>query len=247
MKIEKQNEFLRHQEDVLEQHRQLAAERQAQRQAGTENQVGWHPDVLKDASNIAKPGVFNANEERRPLPPRLQKPAIQTVEQLRQEVDNVGNAVQDALDQFEQDNSSLDAFYAEQLKADELVSRLEAQLAEARAKAEELRSQGSPKQRLLNAVCKLELAIVGTAGSILTAKLQDAALSTFHCDYEHLPRETQSALRIQFEGLRRYRSGYATRFGKLVSQGRQFSVEEVQARAQELLQELTDLDDKELS
>src|ERR1700757_1059275 len=133
MKIEKQNEFLRHQEDVLAQGRQFAAEREAQRQAGTENQVGWHPDVLKDASNIAKPGVFNANEERRSLPPRLEKPPIQTVEQLRQEVDNVGNSIQDALDQFEQDNSSLDAFYAEQRKADELVSRLEAQLAEARA------------------------------------------------------------------------------------------------------------------
>jgi hypothetical protein len=247
MKIEKQNEFLRHQEDVLEQGRQLAAERPAQRQAGTENQVGWHPDITKDASNIAKPGVFNANEERRPLPPRLEKPPILTLELLRQEVDNVGNSIQDALDQFEQDNSSLDAFYAEQRKADELVSRLEAQMAEARAKAEELRSQGSPKQRLLNAVCKLELAVVGTAGSILTAKLEEAAQSTFHCSYAILPKETQSALRIQFERLRRYQTGYATRFGKLVSQGRQFSAEEVQARAQELLQELTDLDDKELA
>jgi hypothetical protein len=242
-----QNEFLRHQEDVLEQHRQLAAERLAQRQAGTENQVGWHPDVLKGASNIAKPGVFNANEERRPLPPRLQKPPILTTEHLRQEVDNVGNAVQDALDKYEQDNSSLDAFYAEQRKAAELVSRLEAQLAEARSKADGLRSQGSPKQRLLNAVCKLELAVVATAGSILTAKLQDAALSTFRRDYEKLPKETQAALRIQFERLRRYQSGYATRLGKLVSQGRELSAEQVQARAQELLQELTDLDDKELA
>jgi hypothetical protein len=128
-----------------------------------------------------------------------------------------------------------------------LISRLEAQLAEARAKADELRSQGSPKQKLLNEVCKLELAVVATAGSILTAKLQDAALSTFRCDYEQLPKETQSALRVQFERLRRYQSGYATRFGKLVSQGRQFSVEQVQARAQELLQELTDLDEKELA
>ena len=128
-----------------------------------------------------------------------------------------------------------------------MISRLEAQLAEARAKAEELRSQGSPKQKLLNEVCKQELAVVGAAGSILTAKLQEAAQSTFHCDYEHLPKETQSALRVQFERLRRYQSGYATRFGKLVSQGRQFSVEQVQARAQELLQELTDLDEKELA
>ena len=247
MKMEKQNEFLRHQEDVLEQRRQLAAEREADRLAGTENKVKWHPDVIKSADNVAKPGVFNANKERIPLTPRLQKPPIQTVEQLRREVDNVGNAVQDALDRLEQDNSSLDAFYAEQRKADELVFSLEAQLAEARAKADELRSQGSPKQRLLNAVCKLELAVVGAAGSILTAKLEEAAQSTFHCTYAILPKETQSALRIQFERLRRYQAGYATRFGKLVSQGRQFSVEEVQARAQELLQELTDLDGKELA
>jgi hypothetical protein len=247
MKIEKQNEFLRHQEDVLEQRRQLAAEREAQRQAGTENQVGWHPEIIKSADNGAKPGVFNANDERISLPPRLEKPPIPTVEQLCQEVDNVGNAVQDALDQFEQDNSSLDAFYAEQRKADELVSRLEAQLAEARAQADLLRSQGSPKQRLLNAVCRLELAVVGTAGSILTAKLEEAAQSTFHCSYAILPKETQSALRIQFERLRRYQSSYATRFGKLVSQGREFSAEQIQGRAQELLQELTDLDDTELA
>jgi hypothetical protein len=179
--------------------------------------------------------------------PGYKSPPIPTVEQLRQEVDNVGNAVQDALDQYEQDNSSLDAFYAEQRKADELVSRLEAQLAEARSKADGLRSQGSPKQRLLNAVCKLELAVVATAGSILIAKLQDAALSTFRCDYEKLPKETQAALRIQFERLRRYQSGYATRLGKLVSQGRELSVEQVQARAQELLQELTGLDERELA
>jgi chromosome segregation ATPase len=239
--------FLIEQERILEQRRKLSEQRELDRANGTELAKGWHPDVIKSADNGAKPGVFNANNERISLPPRLEKPPIQTVEQLRQEVDNVGNAVQDALDRFEQDNSSLDAFYAEQRKADELVFSLEAQLAEARAKADELRSQGSPKQRLLNAVCKLELAVVGTAGSILTAKLQDAALSTFRCDYEQLPKETQSALRVQFERLRRYQSGYATRFGKLVSQGRQFSVEQVQARAQELLQELTDLDDKELA
>jgi hypothetical protein len=247
MTIEKQNEFLRHQNDVLEQGRQLAAEREAQRQAGTENQVGWHPDVIKSAENGAKRGVFNANEERRPLPPRLKKPPIQTIEQLRQEVDNVGNAVQSALDQYEQDNSSLDLFYQSRRDADALVAEREARLAEARFKADELRSQGSPKQKLLNEVCRLELAVVGTAGSILTAKLEEAAQSTFRCDYEQLPKETRSALRVQFERLRRYQSGYATRFGKLVSQGRQFSVEQVQARAQELLQELADLDEKELA
>jgi nucleotide-binding universal stress UspA family protein len=239
--------FLIEQERILEQRRKLSEQRELDRANGTELAKGWHPDVIKSADNGAKPGVFNANNERISLPPRLEKPPIQTVEQLRQEVDNVGNAVQDALDRFEQDNSSLDAFYAEQRKADELVSRLEAQLAEARAKAEEVRSQGSPKQRLLNAVCKLELAVVGAAGSILTAKLEEAAQSTFHCSYAILPKETQSALRIQFERLRRYQTGYAMRFGKLVSQGRQFSVEEVQARARELLQELTDLDDKELA
>jgi nucleotide-binding universal stress UspA family protein len=239
--------FLIEQERILEQTRQLSEQQELDRANGTELAKGWHPDVIKSADNDAKPGVFDANKERMPLPPRLQKPPIPTVEQLRQEVDNVGNAVQDALDQFEQDNSSLDAFYAEQRKADELVSRLEAQLTEARAQAECLRSQGSPKQRLLNEVCKLELAVVGAAGAILTARLEEAAQQTFHCSYDVLPKETQQALRIQFERLRRYSTGYAVRFGKLVSQGRELSVEEVQARAQELLQELTDLDDKELA
>lgn len=239
--------FLIEQERILGQRRQLVAEREATRANGTELTEGWAVDAIKRDRRNTEQEIFDANKERIPLPPRLQKPPILTVEQLRQEVDNIGNSIQDALDQFEQDNSSLDTFYAEQRKADELASRLEAQLVEARAKAEELRSQGSPKQKLLNEVCKLELAVVGAAGSILTAKLEEAAQSTFHCSYGVLPQETQSALKIQFERLRRYQSGYATRFGKLVSQGRQFSVEEVQARAQELLQELTDLDDKELA
>ena len=239
--------FLIEQERILEQRRKLSEQRELDRASGTELTKGWHPDVIKSADNGAKPGVFDANKERMPLPPRLQKPPIPTVEQLRQEVDNVGNAVQDALDQYEQDNSSLDLFYQSRRDADALVSELEARLAEARSKAEELRSQGSPKQRLLNAVCRLELAVVGTAGSILTAKLEEAAQSTFHCSYEVLPKETQAALRVQFERLRRYQTGYATRFGKLVSQGRQFSAEQIQGRAQELLQELTDLDEKELA
>jgi nucleotide-binding universal stress UspA family protein len=239
--------FLKEQERIIEQRRQLDAEHEAARANGTELTKGWHPDVIKSAENGAKPGVFDANKERMPLPPRLQNPPIPTVEQLRQEVDNVGNAVQDALDQYESDNASLDRFYQSQRDADALVAELEAKLSEARAQAESLRSQGSPKQRLLNEVCKLELAVVGAAGAILTARLEEAAHQTFHCSYDVLPKETQQALRIQFERLRRYSTGYAVRFGKLVSQGREFSVEEVQARAQELLQELTDLDDKELA
>jgi len=239
--------FLIEQERILEQRRQLATEREATRANGTELTEGWGVDATKRDQRNTEQEIFDANKERMPLPPRLQKPAILTVEQLRQEVDNVRNAVQGALDRFEQDNSSLDTFYAEADATNELIRSLEAQLAEARAKAEELRSQGSPKQKLLNEVCRLELAVVGTAGSILTAKLEEAAQSTFHCSYAILPKETQSALRVQFERLRRYQSGYATRFGKLVSQGRQFSVEQVQARAQELLQELTDLDEKELA
>ena len=178
------------------------------------------------------------------LPPRLQKPAILTVEQLRQEVDN---AVQDSLHQFEQDNSSLDLFYQSRRDADALVAELEARLAEARSEADELRSQGSPKQKLIDAVCKLELLVVGVAGAILTTKLQDAAQTVFHADYEALPKETQAGLRVQFENLRRYSTAYAYRFGRQVSDGREFSVEQVQARARELLQELTDLDDKELA
>src|ERR1700739_1057151 len=116
--------FLIEQQRILAQQRQLSEQRESDRANGTELTKGWHPDVIKSAENGAKPGVFDANKERMPLPPRLQKPAIPTVEQLHREIDKVGNAVQDALDQYEQDNASLDAFYAEADATNDLIRSL---------------------------------------------------------------------------------------------------------------------------
>jgi len=97
-------------QEFLERQRQIIRDRE---EAGTQRddlKAGWGKDALaKGNDNLPAPAApFDANEAHMQLPPRLQKPAILTVEQLRQEVDN---AVQDSLHQFEQDNSSLDLFY----------------------------------------------------------------------------------------------------------------------------------------
>jgi chromosome segregation ATPase len=248
MKIEKQNEFLRHQEDVLEQGRQLAAEREAQRQAGTENQVGWHPDVIKSAENGAKPGVFNANEERRPLPPRLQKPALLSIADLRERATEVGNSIDAAVEQFKHDDAHRDNFYADLKTAEETVARLERELAEAKAEAEQLRSRGTPKEQFLNNICKGELAVLGVAGAIIDRLLEDASQASFHCSYEKLSPSTRNDLFVQFaDRLQIYRSGFYTRLGKRAALKQSLTAEQVQARADDLLKDLTDLLDKELA
>jgi hypothetical protein len=248
MKKTETNDFLRNQENILEQRRQLAAEREAQRLAGTENQVGWHPDIIKSADNIAKPGVFDANQERIALPPRLQKPALLSIAELREKATEVGNSIDSAVSQFKHDDAHRDAYYGDLKAAEETVARLERELAEAKAEAEQLRSRGTPKEQFLNAICRGELDVLGVAGAVIDRLLENASKKSFNCSYEKLSPANKSDLFIQFaERLQIYRSGFYTRLGKRAALKQTLTSEQIQARADELLSDLSELLDKELA
>jgi chromosome segregation ATPase len=240
--------FLKEQERIIEQRRQLDTEHEAARANGTELARGWHPSVIKSADNGATPGVFDANEERRPLPPRLQKPALLSIAELRERATEVGNSIDAAVEQFKHDDAHRDNFYADLKTAEETVARLERELAEAKAEAEQLRSRGTPKEQFLNNICKGELAVLGVAGAIIDRLLEDASQASFHCSYEKLSPSTRNDLFVQFaDRLQIYRSGFYTRLGKRAALKQSLTAEQVQARADDLLKDLTDLLDKELA
>ena len=88
---------------------------------------------------------------------------------------------------------------------------------------------------------------MGIVGVIIDRLSENASQETFHCAFEQLPTETKQALRIQFGHLRTFTSGFYTRLGKQASQQRELTTEQIEARATEMLRDLSDLLDKELA
>src|SRR5215472_9782202 len=98
MKNETTNTFLENQRRVMAQREAMRLEREAERAAGTENQTGWAKDVLADTPKRELPS--DAARTDRPLPQRIVKPKLLSFDDLRQEVDRVGNEIQDAIDAY---------------------------------------------------------------------------------------------------------------------------------------------------
>src|SRR5260370_39935339 len=142
---------------------------------------------------------------------RFTKPAPLTLDEVREQLVNAGNSVDAAKEQFQADNSSLDAFYAEANKIRSEIAELQAKLAEKQARLREIETAGTPKDRYLSAVVNSEIEVAGIAGALFTTLSEQAAQKIFGIPFEELSgdgkRDVQGKFRKTFQ---RFTGGFLT-------------------------------------
>jgi hypothetical protein len=180
----------------------------------------------------------------RPVHPRIQKPTPLTVDKIKSGLISLGDSIEASREQFTADNASLDAFYARQAELRSEVAELQRQLKEKEDKLRELEAAGSPRDQFASAVVKAERDVMGLGGALLASLSEEASQRIYGISFEELSSK---------EARRDVQARYRKTLGFLQSQfylklGRESATataEQVEARAAELLDDVSALLDSE--
>jgi hypothetical protein len=176
----------------------------------------------------------------RPMPQRILKPTPLTVDEIKSGLISVGDSIEASREQFTADNASLDAFYARQAELRSEVAELQRQLQEKEDKLRELEASGSPRDKFASAVVKAERDVMGLGGALLASLSEAASQRIYGISFEELSskeprrdvqaryRKTLGFLQSQF-------------YLKLCRESATATAEQVEARASELLDDVSAL------
>lgn len=174
-----------------------------------------------------------------PLQPhqqRFNKPQTPTLDQLRQQIDELVSDIEGAGTDYETVSADLDSFYAPHKALEKRISELRAALSQAEQELSELRSHGSPAEGYKRFIIEVETKVSGLARQLIDRFSSDRAREKFDTDFARLSATTQKDLQISIRlKLERFASQFYARLGQ---RNLNATVEQVKARASELLRDL---------
>jgi hypothetical protein len=194
-----------------------------------------------EAYQIEMFDATNNKIERRmikPLPQpaqRFNKPETPSLDQLRKQIDELTDDITAATNDFDTVSANLDEYYRPLKQAEQRVSELRLQLAEAESELAQLQAQGSPRDGFWNFINECECRVSGIARQLLDRFCQDAAINTFKVAFSRLTEHTQKDLSLIYRmRLERFNEGFYARLRRQ----EKATGEQVKARASELLRDL---------
>lgn len=179
-----------------------------------------------------------------PTPPptqRFVKPAPLTLDEIREQLVNAGDSIDAAKNQYQVDNSSLDAFYAEANALRIQIAELRSKIAEKQARLTEIENEGTPKDKFLATIVKSEIEVSGLAGLLFETLSERAAQRIFGIPMAELSADGKKDASGRYRKVfQRFTSGFYTRLARTAKTA---TVEQVDKRSDDLLSDVSELID----
>ena len=153
-------------------------------------------EVTQLLPEAAPRSAYNTND--RPIAPRIQKPALPTLDQIKADISTSIKTLEQAKVTYNEQNKNLDKHFAPLRKAEARVRELEQLLEQARAERDELKTVGSPKDQLTKSAIEHERNVFGFSRNIIARLTEDAALRTFGVRSDRLSKAVLRDLQLQF-------------------------------------------------
>jgi chromosome segregation ATPase len=174
---------------------------------------------------------------------RFIKPAPLTLDEVREQLVNAGNSIDSAKEQYQSDTDSLDAFYQERNALKSEITEILTKLNEKQGRLRELESAGTPKDQYLTKIIASEREVVGIAGALFTTLSEQAAQRIFGIPFNELSDDGKRDASARFRKVfQRFTSGFYVRLGRTAKTA---TVDQIGSRADELLNDVSDLIDSE--
>jgi chromosome segregation ATPase len=184
----------------------------------------------------------NNKIERRTITPlpqpaqRFTKPETPTLTELRQAISQLTEDIEGAGDDYETVAANLDDFYAPHKALEKRIAELRASLSQAEQELAELRAEGSPAEGYKRFIIEAETKVSGLARQLIDRYSTDKAREKFDTEFHRLSPTTQKDLQISIRlKLERFASQF---YAKLGQRNFNATVDQVRARASELLRDL---------
>jgi chromosome segregation ATPase len=195
-----------------------------------------------EAYQIETFDATNNKIERRTITPlpqpaqRFQKPETPTLPELRQAVNDLISDIEGAGADYETVAADLDSFYAPHKALEKRISELRAALSQAEHELAELRAEGSPAEGYKRFIIEAETKVSGIARQLIDRYSTDKAREKFDTEFHRLSPTTQKDLQINIRlKVERFASQF---YAKLGQRNFNATVDQVKARASELLRDL---------
>ena len=186
----------------------------------------------------------------RPIPQRIVKPSIRSVESIKEDLIALGDKIDAAGEAYNTSSESLDRHYCNEEKASLRieVEELEDALKKKQARLNQLDSIRAPQDVYLDVVSVAERDIAGLASELLTSLSEMAAQRIYRATFDRLPRDSQQACQLRYvDALSKFRlrGNYTTLSRKVDAAARGLgvlpTVEETSKRAGQLVVDLNSL------
>jgi hypothetical protein len=194
-----------------------------------------------EAYQIETFDATNNKIERRTITPlqpsqqRFNRPELATLPELEKQIAELTEDITAASNDFDTVSANLDEYYRPLKQAEQRVTELRVQLAEAESELAQLQAQGSPRDGFWTFINECECRVSGIARQLLDRFCQDAAINTFKVAFSRLSEHTQKDLALVYRmRLERFREGVYARLRR----HEKATGEQVKARASELLRDL---------
>jgi chromosome segregation ATPase len=180
--------------------------------------------------------TFSRTIQPLPQPQRLVKPEVPSLESLHRQLTELTEDITDATKDYDAVNADLDSFFAPHKSLEKRIHELRAALSEAEQELSELRSHGTPSEGYRRFVIEAETKVSGIARQLIDRVSADRARDKFDTDFHRLSESTQKDLQISIRlKLERFASQFYARLGQ---RNPNATIEQVKARASELLRDL---------
>ena len=179
----------------------------------------------------------------RPMPQRIVKPDPLTLAEIKAGLIETGNEIDSAREKFQANDANLDTFYSEQKTLRAEIAELQAKLREKQDRLHELEAAGSPRDTYASSLVGLERQVMGWAGSLLVTLSEKAAQRIYGIPFDELSKDGQRDAQARYRKvLGRFQSSFYMRLGRDHAKA---TAEQVEARASELLDDISALLDSE--